>query len=321
MSAAAPILESFSALSDPTRCRMLLLLDGHELTVSELGLALQLPQSTTSRHLKTLADAGWVGSRRDGTSRYYAIALDGAAGPRRQIWTLTRTELANRPHVDQDQRRLVEILARRSESSRQFFATSAAEWDRLREGLFGRHFAAQALIGLLPRTWTMADLGCGTGALCAALAPHVAHVTGVDASDEMLAAARTRLRSTQNVELRRGTLEALPIEANSVDAATMMLVLHHVASPADALSEAARVLKPGGRLLLVDMAPHEHEEYRQQMGHVWLGFSEEHIQRLLTGAGLTDVRVDPLPAAPQAKGPGLFAASAAKGGSDAATKS
>ncbi len=119
----------------------------------------------------------------------------------------------------------------------------------------------------------MGDLGCGTGALLSTLAPHVARVIGVDASDEMLAAARARTAGLDNVELRRGTLEALPIDDATLDAATMMLVLHHLPSPALALAEAARVLKPGGRLLVVDMAPHEREEYRQQMGHVWLGFS------------------------------------------------
>jgi ubiquinone/menaquinone biosynthesis C-methylase UbiE/DNA-binding transcriptional ArsR family regulator len=323
---AIPLLDSFSVLADPTRCRMLWFLDEQELTVSELCAVLQLPQSTVSRHLKTLSDAEWVASRRDGTSRYYALAVNarsrgggskgaGAATPnhaKAQIWELTRTHLADRPGVEQDRRRLAQVLARRSETSQHFFATSARQWDRLRAELFGDDFALRALIGLIPANWTVADLGCGTGLLVAGLAPHVQRVIGVDASEEMLDAARSRLSGVANVDLRRGSLESLPIEPASVDAATMMLVLHHLPSPAAAIGEAARILRPGGRLLIVDMTPHDHEEYRQQMGHVWLGFSEDQIERLLTQSGLSAPRVQALPLDEDAKGPGLFAASAHK---------
>jgi ArsR family transcriptional regulator len=293
---------------------MLLLLERHELTVSELCAVLQLPQSTVSRHLKTLADADLVASRRDGTSRYYTLALEGPSGgegsAHAQIWKLTRAQLVGKPGVEQDARRLERVLARRSAASQQFFAASAGQWDRLREELFGGDFVWRALVGLLPDSWVMGDLGCGTGAVMSILAPHVARVIGVDASDEMLAAAESRLAGVSNTEVRRGTLEALPLDAASLDAATMMLVLHHLPSPALALAEAARVLKPGGRLLIVDMAPHEHGEYRQQMGHVWLGFSEEQIRRLLVQAGFARVTVRALPEMTEAKGPGLFVATA-----------
>jgi ArsR family transcriptional regulator len=306
---------------------MLWLLDEQELTVSELCAVLQLPQSTVSRHLKTLGDADWVSSRRDGTSRYYALAVNGhvsngnggsagrhaiAKSARAQIWALTRAELANRPGVEHDRRRLARVLARRCETSQQFFASSAGQWDRLRSELFGDDFAMRALVALMPAGWTVADLGCGTGAMLATLAPHVSRVIGVDASEEMLGAARKRLEGVASVDLRKGSLEALPIDAASVDAATMMLVLHHLPSPAAAIGEAARILRPAGRLLIVDMVPHEHEEYRQQMGHVWLGFSEEQTTRLLTQSGLAAPRVLALPPDEDAKGPGLFAASAQK---------
>jgi ArsR family transcriptional regulator len=313
--AAPPLLDAFSALADSTRCRMLLLLERHELTVSELCAVLQLPQSTVSRQLKTLADAAWVASRRDGTSHYYALAAQAANAvddPHAQIWRLTRAQLDGRPGVAQDARRLDRVLAKRRETSEQFFASSAGQWDKLRDELFGGDVSLRALAGLLDDEWTVADLGCGTGAMTAMLAPHVKNVIGVDASDEMLAAARTRVGALKNVELRRGTLEALPIEDASVDAATLMLVLHHLPAPAHALAEAARILKPGSRLLIVDMAPHEKEEYRQQMGHVWLGFSDEHMRRLLTHAGLTRVKWHALPEHTHAKGPGLFMATAAK---------
>jgi ArsR family transcriptional regulator len=303
-----PLLDSFSVLSDQTRVRMLGVLERQELTVGELCSILQLPQSTVSRHLKLLADAGWVSSRREGTSRYYALSLSDQEHPNAQLWQITRGQLGGRT-IDQDARRLSAVVARRRESSQRFFATAAGEWDRLREELFGRDFVA-ALLGLLPDTWTVGDLGCGTGAMLPILAPHVRRTIGVDASEEMLAAARDRVAALTNVELRAGTLEALPIEDGTLDAATLMLVLHHLASPADALAEAHRVLRPGGRLLIVDMAPHDREEYRQRMGHVWLGFGADQMERLLSHAGFERIKIHALPPSADAKGPGLFAASA-----------
>src|SRR5690348_3108899 len=236
MSASAVrLLDSFAALSGSARCRVLSLLDGQELTVSELCAVLHAPQSTVSRHLKTLGDAGWVSSRRDGTSRYYTLGLrDGA--PQTEIWSVARRELDGRAASREDRRRLARVLARRRETSKQFFATSAGQWDRLREDLFGADFFLQALVDLIPSDWTVGDLGCGTGALVATLATSVARVIGVDASDEMLAAARARVAAHANVDLRHGTLESLPIDDGALDAATMVLVLHHVAAPAAALT-------------------------------------------------------------------------------------
>jgi ArsR family transcriptional regulator len=306
------LLDAFSALADRTRCRMLWLLEQQELTVSELCAVVQLPQSTVSRHLKTLADAGWVASRRDGTSRYYTLTLKDPHEVRARVWALTRADLDGRPGTDQDARRLAGVLARRSETSQQFFATSAGQWDRLRADLFGDDDLGGALLGLLPAEWTVGDLGCGTGMVLAALAPHVRRVVGVDGSDEMLAAARGRLAGLGHVELRRGALESLPLEDGALDAAIMMLVLHHLPSPVAALTEARRVLRPGGRLLVVDMQPHDHEEYRRQMGHVWLGFSDDQIHRILEQAGFRGVHVTPLPPPAKARGPALFAAAATR---------
>ena len=311
--AAVSILDSLSALADASRCRVLHVLESHELTVGELCAVLQLPQSTVSRHLKTLGDAGWVTSRRDGTSRFYSLAPEGPDGPQAQLWQLTRQQLDGRPGIDQDARRLARVLATRSATSQQFFASSAGQWDHLREELFGRDFSSQALISLLPASWVIGDLGCGTGALLATLAQSVRRVVGVDASDEMLAAARARTAGLDNVELRNGSLEALPLDDATLDAATMMLVLHHLPSPGAAIAEAARVLTPGGRLLIVDMSPHEREEYRQQMGHVWLGFSDDQITRWLQQAGLSRIAIRALPPTTEARGPGLFVASATKG--------
>ena len=312
LATASSLQDSFSALADPTRCRMLWLLERQELTVSELCAVLQLPQSTVSRHLKMLLDAEWVLSRKDGTSRYYSIALDGGSGARTQLWDITRDSMADRVGANHDARRLSRVLDSRRTASQEFFATSAGEWDRLRDDLFGREFVPEALLGLLPSTWEVADLGCGTGALVARLAPFVARAIGVDASAEMLAAARERVAGLNNVDLRPGSLEALPIETESLDAVTLMLVLHHLPAPAEALAEATRVLKPGGRLLLVDMVAHEREEYRQRMGHVWLGFDEGQIRRFAGQAGLIGLKIHTLMPSESAKGPVLFAASAQK---------
>jgi ubiquinone/menaquinone biosynthesis C-methylase UbiE len=306
------IFDDLTALADSTRSRMLLLLERHELTVGELCSVLQLPQSTVSRHLKTLSDASWVSSRRDGTSRYYTLALDDRGPATRRLWTLLREQVSATPGADQDARRLKTVLARRQTKSQQFFESAAGQWDKLREELFGRASYLQALPALLEPSWTVGDLGCGTGEVAAALAPFVSRVIAVDRSGEMLQAARRRLRDARNVDVRRGDLESLPIDDGTLDAATLLLVLHHMPSPAAALSEAFRVLRPGGRVAIADMLPHDHEEYRQQMGHVWLGFAEDQLQRLLAAAGFRDVRLVPLPTSADAKGPALFVASATK---------
>jgi ArsR family transcriptional regulator len=142
----------------------------------------------------------------------------------------------------------------------------------------------------------------------------VGRVIAVDGSAEMLQAAKRRLRDVENVETRRGDLEALPIDAGTLDAAVLVLVLHHVPAPESVLAEAARALKPGGRVMIVDMQPHDREEYRQQMGHVWLGFAEDQLQRWMQAAGFTQTRIVALPPGAQAKGPGLFVASGIKQG-------
>lgn len=312
----AAIFDDLTALADATRSRMLLVLERHELTVSELCAVLQLPQSTVSRHLKTLADANWVVSRRDGTSRYYSLAVDERDSATRRLWALLREQVSGTPGADQDARRLKGVLGRRQSKSQEFFESAAGQWDKLREDLFGRASHFHTLPGLFDPRWTVGDLGCGTGQVAAALAPFVTRVIAVDRSGEMLQAARRRLRGAGNVDVRRGDLEALPIADAELDAATLLLVLHHLPDPAAALNEAGRVLRPGGRLLIADMLPHDREEYRQQMGHVWLGFGDEQLRRLLGAAGFEQTRIVPLGTDPDAKGPALFVAAATRGTGD-----
>ena len=306
------ILDQLASLADTTRSRLLLLLDRHELTVSELCGITQLPQSTVSRHLKALADAGWIASRAEGTSNVYTMTRDDLDASARRLWQLVREQVGPTAAAAQDQRRLQTAMAERRTKSQEFFASSAGQWDRVRDELFGDRFHLAAFAAFADHEAVVADRGCGTGQVSAALAPFVRRVIAVDASAAMLQAAKRRLQPFDNVELRRGDLESLPIDDGRVDAATLMLVLHHVPEPAHALKDAARILKPGGRVILVDMLPHDREHYRQQMGHVWLGFGEAQIERLLGEAGFTGTRVVALAADTRAKGPGLFVATATR---------
>jgi ArsR family transcriptional regulator len=174
--------------------------------------------------------------------------------------------------------------------------------------LFGRR-ADVALLGLLDENWKVADLGCGTGAVSQALAPFVEQVIAVDESNAMLSAARKRLHGTDNVDIRNGRLEALPLADGEVDVALLFLVLHYASDPVKVIGEAVRVLKPGGRLLVLDMMPHDRQDLRQTMGHLWQGFDGPTLSEWMRSAGLGSFRYNPLPPDPDAKGPTLFAAS------------
>jgi ArsR family transcriptional regulator len=308
--AAPAILDHLASLADTTRSRILLLLDRHELMVSELCNIMQLPQSTVSRHLKALADAGWIGSRAEGTSRLYTMGRDELDGSARRLWQLVREQVGPSSAAAQDQRRLQAALAGRRTKSQEFFSSSAGQWDRVRDELFGDRFHLVALSAFAESDWIVGDLGCGTAQVSATIAPFVKHVIAVDASAAMLQAAKKRLHGIENIELRRGDLEALPIDDGGLDAATLMLVLHHVPEPARALAEVARVVKPGGRVVVVDMQSHDRESYRQQMGHVWLGFSDDQVRRIFGDTAFEDVRIVSLPPDARSKGPGLFVATA-----------
>jgi len=293
-------------LADATRCRLLLALEGQELTVSELCQGLVLPQSTVSRHLRILSDQQWATSRADGASRWYRMSptLDEEAI---SLWELVRKSLLSNLSTAQDAARIHAVVQARRSRSEAFFADAASDWDAMRMSMFGTHAHLGAALALLDPTLVVGDLGCGTGALAQAIAPFVAHVHAIDASHDMLNAARARLAGTKNVTVREGKLESLPFADASFDSAIMLLVLHHVAQPAKAIAEARRVVKPGGRLLIADMRSHTREEYRQQMGHVWLGFEESSLQQWTRDAGFAQHRYLSLPVDAAATGPSLFA--------------
>jgi ArsR family transcriptional regulator len=310
--AAPKILDRLTALADPTRSRILLLLDRHELTVGELCTILQLPQSTVSRHLKLLADDGWVVARGEGTSRFYRMIRSRLDESTTALWSVVRVQVALTPGAAQDERRAESVLAKRRDKALALFHDTPGFWDKMRTDMIGARADLLALLDLLDETWVVGDLGCGAGHITDALAPCVGRVIAVDESGPMLEVAKQRLAAHDNVELRVGTIESLPIDDAALDAAVLFLVAHFITDPSRVMAEIRRVLKPGGRLLIVDLMSHDRVDYILQLGHVWQGFDGDQVKEWLGRAGFTACRYRPLPADPDAAGPTLFAASARK---------
>ncbi len=305
------LADLLASLSDPTRLRLVRLLEAEELAVGEISRVVQLPQSTVSRHLKVLGDAGWLQRRSEGTAGLYRVLCDDLGEQARGVWHAVRAHAHELPEAREDDRRLRAVLAERRIDSASFFGRVRGEWDQVRSELFGTRSTTLALLGLLPREWTIADFGCGTGATTLGLACFARRVVGVEQSPEMLAAARERTAGISNVELVQAPVEHTGLASASVDAAVCALVLHHVDEPSLALREMRRVLRAGrggGRVLIVDMVEHGREEYRRTMGHKHLGFSQGRVEELLREAGFTDRWWCALPPEGDARGPGLFVA-------------
>jgi ArsR family transcriptional regulator len=308
------LFRRMEALADPTRLRLLRLLEHHELGVAELCEILQSPQSTVSRHLKLLVEQGWVAGRSQGVSNLYRFRASDLDGGARQLWRVARDETGPWPTARQDQLRLARRLREREAKPRSFFARAAGRWDALRRELYGEHFEKAALSALAPREWVVADLGCGTGQLVALLAHRVERVIGIDQSAAMLAAARRRTAGLRNVELRAGDLTALPLDDACCDAALMILALTYVAAPAAAIREMGRILRPGGRAVVVDLLPHDRDELRHELGQSRTGFEPNQVETMVADAGLASTTVESLPPPANAKGPALFMAVAARAG-------
>ena len=302
------LLAWMSSLADATRLRLLRLLERHELGVVDLCDVLQLPQSTVSRHLKVLGDHHWVRSRREGTTHLYRTILDELEPAARKLWLLAREQTDGSSAARQDKLRLERRLRERKVDSQTFFAGAAAEWDHLRRELYGERFSTAAMLSLLNSDLVVADLGCGSGNLVAELAPSVKRVIGVDNSPAMLKAAKHRTAGFSSVDLRRGDLAKLPIESASCDAALMVLVLTYVAQPKAAVAEMARILKPNGRGVIVDLLPHDRDDFRRQLGQMSLGLEPLKLEKMMDDAGLSNVKIDSLPPEPNVKGPALFLA-------------
>lgn len=287
---------------------MLRLLEREELAVGELASALQLPQSTMSRHLKALFQAGIVTKRAEGTAAYYRLSRDSIAPDARAAWDLLRGSLAQDAASVDDERRMAEVVAARNPDPKGFFGRVGGDWSGLRKGLFGDHFSAEALLALIPAHWTVADLGCGTGEVAAEIAPFVSKVVAIDREPAMLDAARKRLRECANVEVRKGDLADIPSRGAEFDACVLSLVLHHVREPAKVLASARKALKKQGVVIVVDMAQHARSEYRATMGHEHLGFSRAELASTAADAGLRLGVYHALRPAIDGKGPGLFVA-------------
>lgn len=299
----------FKALADPMRLRIAKLVVVSELRVQELAGILRAPQPTVSRHLALLLRAGVVRRRRDGQWTYYAWALD-AGGEDAGLDVALRERLSREQDEHGDAARLRRCLAAREQPSREFFARVAPEWDRLRLGLQPEGLHATLLGAIVPATLTVLDAGTGTGALLPMLAPAARCLIGVDRADAMLAQARRRVQAEglENVALLRADLEALPVSDASVDAVSSAFALHHVARPQAIIAECARVVRPGGRVVLCDLAPHDQEWMRRDLAHVWLGFTPERVVSWCTAAGLeADHTHEALPRAHDApRGPDVW---------------
>ncbi len=288
-------VEMLRTLADPMRCRIIRLLEhsaGAGLRVGELAQALKLPQSTVSRHIKNLMEAGAVDGRRDGTSMLYRLSPLSGPAAIRQLRALARDYLAQDEQVLADEERLLRVLQQRQQRDPDFFNASAPEWDTIRTQWFGESFHLEAMLSALDPKWIAGDLGAGTGTMAALLAPHVRQVIAVEPSAAMLRAAKSRIKTLQleNVTLLPGRLEALPPAVQALDMALVSLVLHHVDDIAGALTDIFRVLKPGGFLLIVDLMPHEVEMFREKMGHRWMGFAPGRMAEMLMQAGFVDIR-------------------------------
>lgn len=307
------LLARFGSLADATRLRLLHLLETNELGVVELCDVLQMPQSTISRHLKLLSEQGWVDSRRQGTGNLYRMRLDELDAGAKNLWSLAREQTDDWAAVQQDELRLARRRSEQEGAAR-FFEGAAKQWDQLRHELYGSSFTQAAVLGLMPANWTVADLGCGTGATTVQLAHHVNRVIAVDNAPAMLKAARKRATAakregaTAEIDVRRGDLTDLPIEDDTCDAAMIVIVLTYLDDPAVAVREMARVLRTGGRAVIVDLLRHDREDFRREMGQRWAGFATDDLTTMLNDAGFTNVRFRVLPPEAQAKGPALLLA-------------
>ena len=282
----------YRLLGDEARLRLLRVLDKDRFNVKELTGILGLAQSGVSRHLGLLKEAELVVEERDGAYSFYRLAPAVRDG-KSPLWPLLQSQFdaaAGSAAIKADDSRLQEVLRLRREN----FEHVGPDTRDGRQLVPGRSWAAWSrALGLLLPPLEVADLGCGEGYLTVETARWAKHVTAVDRSAGVLARAKSlaaRKRLT-NITWKKGELEAVPIDSGTMDVALLSQALHHAADPSAALVEASRILTAGGRLLILDLRPHDETWVREKLGDQWFGFSDEHLSGLLTRAGFTDVRV------------------------------
>jgi ArsR family transcriptional regulator len=286
------ILKSLRALSDPTRLRIVALLESDELSVAELQEITRLGQSRISTHLGLLADCELVTSRRDGKRTFYKLNPQADCGARDFIQLAIRgaKELPEQSH---DRINLKRILARRQEQAQVFFNQVAGRFDRVYGP--GRSWQAfgHLLLRILPPL-VVADLGAGEGLLSELLARRCKKVIAVDNSERIVefGAAKARKIGLKNLEFRLGDLQNPPVEPNSVDLVILSQALHHAENPAAALRSAHKILKPAGQLLILDLLKHNFEKASELYGDRWAGFAESDLQRWLEEAGFKKIEIN-----------------------------
>ena len=288
----AVALDALEAAGEVTRLRLLALLNDAELTVTELMTILGQSQPRISRHLKLLVEAGLVDRHREGAWAFFRLCEGGPAD------ALVRDVLARMDQADPvlaaDRVRLAEVRRARAEAAARYFSEQARNWDRIRSLHVAEDVVEAAVMEIAQAQpiQSLLDLGTGTGRMLELLAPLAERAVGVDQSPPMLNLARTRLERAElrHVQLRQGDIYALPVEQESCDLVIIHQVLHYLDDPGRALREAARMLRPGGRLVVIDFAPHKHEFLREQHAHRRLGFAGDEIESFMKEVGLMDCK-------------------------------
>jgi len=287
----ASILKSLKLLTDPSRFRVLSLLMAEELSVAELQEILAMGQSRISTHLSQLRQAELVEDRRSGKNSLYRLR----PGVSKELLDLLKTGAAEIPEAESDRRALELILRKRQDKTRAYFDELAGKFGR--QYVPGRSWKglAETLLMLMP-PMVIADLGAGEGTFTQLLARRAKNVIAVDNSEKMVAYADelAKKNGLSNVDFRVGDLENPPIEDESVDLAFFSQSLHHAPHPQRAVDAAARILKPGGRIVILDLRKHHMEEARELYADLWLGFNEVEIDGFLRVAGFGDIQIFPV---------------------------
>jgi ArsR family transcriptional regulator len=286
--AALPLSDRFQALADPTRLRIVVLLRLMELSVGELAQVLGQSQPRVSRHLKILADAGVLERRKEGSWVFLTLAEQERVEPMFALidaWADPPTKAL----FASDSARIETVRAERAEAANRYFAGHAEVWDQIRSLHVAESEVERAIDSALGKRslGRLVDVGTGTGRMIELFGPRSSHAVGIDRSSDMLRLARVKLEAAGIASsLRQGDMYALPLADHSAETVVIHQVLHYAHSPAAAIAEAARVLAPGGTLLVVDFAAHEREELRERDAHIRLGFEDEVMTGWFASAGL-----------------------------------